>query len=302
MKVCWNILICMWIGVIHGAVHVNGTFSLTSSPLTPTDGDLFTLTCSFCDNSVANVGWQQNNKLKVATQKTNNCSVQALNGDDIISRINVSCNGTIHSIAFKFNSSTDKGSAWQCGKLVNDTKIYPRSDNYTIGTFSLTSSPLTPTDGDLFTLTCSFCDNSVANVGWQQNNKLKVATQKTNNCSVQALNGDDIISRINVSCNGTIHSIAFKFNSSTDKGSAWQCGKLVNDTKIYPRSDNYTIGNQTSSPVMSTQSLSTTVRYMETTSDPETVTLKKGTMSYVCSKKLFNKSVFVMKRLAQKIN
>ncbi|XP_071094589.1 uncharacterized protein [Haliotis cracherodii] len=279
MKTWWNILICMWISVIHGEEHVNDGFVLTSSPLTATDGELFTLNCSFRNESIVNIGWWQNNKPNVVTQKDGNCSKQSLAyGQDIINRINVSCSTTAHSMSFRFNSTTDQGAAWQCGKQVSDYDIRPRSNNYTIGTFSLTSSPLTPTDGDLFTLTCSAHDESTANIGWLQNNKHMVVTQHTHNCSKQVLNGvvDDIISRINVSCNSTMHSIAFKYNSSTDKGSAWQCGKLVNDTKIYPRSDNYTIDNQTSSPVMSTQSLSTTVRYMETTSDPETVTLKKA--------------------------
>ncbi|XP_071094585.1 uncharacterized protein [Haliotis cracherodii] len=111
-----------------------------------------------------------------------------------------------------------------------------------------------------------------------------VVTQNTPNCDKQALAyGVDIISRINVSCSTRAHSMTFRFNSTTDQRSAWQCGRIVSDTAIYPRSNIYTIGaeehDQTSSPLMSTQSLSTTTRYMETTSDPDTVTLKKGPLN-----------------------
>ncbi|XP_048246161.1 uncharacterized protein LOC124127893 isoform X2 [Haliotis rufescens] len=279
MKTWWNILIWIWIGVIQGEEHVNGDFSLTSSPLTPTDGELFTLTCRIPDESAANIGWLQNNKDKVVTQNANNCMKQALAyGQDFINRINVSCSTTAHSITFRFNSTTDQGSAWQCGKPVNDTKIHPRSNNYTIGEFVLTSTPLTATDGELFTLICHIPDESAINIGWLQNNKTMVVTQQTPNCNKQALAyGDDIINRINVSCSSTTHSMTFRFNSTTDQGSAWQCGELVNDTKIYPRSNIYTI--DVASPVMSSQSLSTTTRYMETTSDSETESPNKGPLN-----------------------
>ncbi|XP_048258116.1 uncharacterized protein LOC124119004 [Haliotis rufescens] len=134
MKTWWNILICMWIGVIHGEEHVNGDFSLTSSPLTATDGDLLTLTCMIRDESAVNIGWLQSNKFKFVTQQSIHCVKQTLvYGQDIISRINVSCNSTAHSIAFRFNSTTDQGSAWQCGKAVNESAIYPRSNIYSIG-------------------------------------------------------------------------------------------------------------------------------------------------------------------------
>ncbi|XP_071094588.1 uncharacterized protein [Haliotis cracherodii] len=283
MKVCWNILICMWIGVIHGAVHANGTFVLTSSPLTATDGELLTLICSIRDESTKNIGWLQNNKAKVVTQKTPNCIKHKLAyGHDIINRINVSCSTTAHSMTFRFHSTTDQGAAWQCGKQVSDNVIHPRSNNYTIDGFVLTSSPLTATEGELFTLICSFHDGSAANIGWWQNNKPEVVTQKDGNCIKRQLAyGQDIISRINVSCSTTAHSMTFRFNSTTDQGAAWQCGKQVSDTDIHPRSNNYTIGTEkhahTSSPVMSTRSLSTTTRNMETASDPQKVTTENGT-------------------------
>ncbi|XP_071094587.1 uncharacterized protein [Haliotis cracherodii] len=278
MKTWWNILICMWISVIHGEEHVNDGFVLTSSPLTATDGELFTLNCSFRNESIVNIGWWQNNKPNVVTQKDGNCSKQSLAyGQDIINRINVSCSTTAHSMSFRFNSTTDQGAAWQCGKQVSDYDIRPRSNNYTIGEFKLTSLPLTATDGEIITMICSFSNESEVTIGWLQNNKPKVVIQKTPNCMKRSLAyGQDIINRVNVSCSTKANSMTFRFNSTTDQGAAWQCGKQVSDIDIQPRSNNYTIDNQTSSPVMSTQTLSTTTRYTETKSDPNTVAPKKA--------------------------
>ncbi|XP_071094581.1 uncharacterized protein [Haliotis cracherodii] len=146
MKTWWNILIWMWIGVIHRAEHVNGDFLLTSSPLIPTDGELFTLTCRICDESTVNIGWLQNNKPKVITQHTPGCSKQALAyGQDIINRINVSCSTTAYSMTFRFSSTTDQGAAWQCGEQVSDYDIHPRSNIYTIGSVMSTQSLSTTT-------------------------------------------------------------------------------------------------------------------------------------------------------------
>ncbi|XP_048246164.1 mucin-5AC-like isoform X3 [Haliotis rufescens] len=146
MKTCWNILIWMWMGVIHRAEHVNGDFLLTSSPLIPTDGDLFTLTCSFRDEFTVNIGWLQNNKPKVVTQRVTNCIKSSLAyGQDTINRINVSCSTTAHSMTFRFSSTTDQGSVWQCGKQVSDYVIHPRSNNYTIGSVMSTQSLPTTT-------------------------------------------------------------------------------------------------------------------------------------------------------------
>ncbi|XP_046579336.1 uncharacterized protein LOC124286921 [Haliotis rubra] len=140
--------------------------------------------------------------------------------------------------------------------------------------FLLTSSPVTATDGELLTLICSGSSGSVVNMVWLQNNTTKVITQNSNNCIKQPPPvGNNNTNRFSVSCNDTVHSIQFCFNSTTDQG-GWQCGKYVTDTYTYPRSSIYNIG--VASPVTSTQSSSTTTRCMETTSEPGTVTPQKG--------------------------
>ncbi|XP_048246172.1 mucin-5AC-like isoform X3 [Haliotis rufescens] len=74
--------------------------------------------------------------------------------------------------------------------------------------------------------------------------------------------------------------MTFTFSSTTDQGAAWQCGKQVSDYDIHPRSNNYTI--DVAGSVMSTQSLSTTTRHVDTTT-PETVTTTKDVASSVMS-------------------
>ncbi|XP_046582640.1 mucin-5AC-like isoform X2 [Haliotis rubra] len=335
MKI-WNLLVCVWIGVIRGALLDNVELVLTSSPPTATDGESFTLICSPPFGSAGNVAWLQNNASKVITQFSMNCSKQPNSAGNNIDRFSVSCNDTIHSIEFRFNSTTDQG-GWQCGKLVNKTYIYPRSNIYNIGVASstttryvgtssepvamtsqkgvaspvtstqssptttrymetmsesetvtpqkaelvLTSSPVTATDGENLTLICSDSSGSVVNIAWLQNNTPKVITQMSNNCTKQPPPmGNNNINRFSVSCNDTVHSIEFRFNSTTDQG-GWQCGKLVNDNYIYPRSNIHSVG--VASPVTSTQSSTTTTRYMETTSEPGTVTPHKSVASPVTS-------------------
>ncbi|XP_046578399.1 uncharacterized protein LOC124286105 isoform X4 [Haliotis rubra] len=92
--------------------------------------------------------------------------------------------------------------------------------------------------------------------------------------------GNNNINRFSVSCNDTVHSIQFRFNSTTDQG-GWQCGKLVNINHIYPRSNIQSVG--VASPVMSTQSSSTTTRYTETTAESGTVTSQNDGVSLVTS-------------------
>ncbi|XP_046578397.1 protein MTL1-like isoform X2 [Haliotis rubra] len=256
-------------------------------------------------------------------------------GNNNINRFSVSCNDTVHSIQFRFNSTTDQG-GWQCGKLVNINHIYPRSNIQSVGVaspvmstqssstttrytettaesgtvtsqndgvslvtstqstqslptttwytettiepgtvtpqkgeFVLTSSPVTATDGELFTLICSVSSGSVVNIIWIQNNTTKVLTQHSNSCIKQPSPMGNYINRFSVSCNDTVHSIDFMFNSTTDQG-GWQCGKFVNDTYIYPRSNIHSV--VAARHVISTQTSSTTIRYTETTSEPGTVT------------------------------
>ncbi|XP_046579312.1 mucin-5AC-like [Haliotis rubra] len=313
-------------------------FALTSSPLSATDAEPFTLTCSITSGSVVNIAWLQNNTTKVFTQLPDSCTKQQPPTWNNISRFSESCNDTVHSLEFRFNSTTDQG-GWQCGMIVNMTYMYPRSNIYNIGVASsvmstttryvgtssepvamtsqkgiaspvtstqsstttgyretmpksgtvtpqrvelvLTSSPLSATDGETFTLICSGTSGSAVNIAWLQNNTTKVITQMSNNCTKQPPRvGNNNINRFSVSCNATVHSIEFCFNSATDQG-GWQCGKLVNDTYIYPRSNIHSVG--VASSVTSTQSSSTTARYMETTSVPGTVTPQKVVSSSVMS-------------------
>ncbi|XP_067674949.1 uncharacterized protein [Haliotis asinina] len=126
MKI-WNTLVCVCIGVIRGAVLGNANLVLTSSPGTPTDRKLFTLACSISSGPVVNMAWLLNNITEVITQWSSNCTKQQPHENRNIDHFNVSCNDTDHTIQFTFNSTRDQG-GWQCGKLVNDTYIYLRSN------------------------------------------------------------------------------------------------------------------------------------------------------------------------------
>ncbi|XP_046582644.1 cell wall integrity and stress response component 4-like isoform X5 [Haliotis rubra] len=258
MKI-WNLLVCVWIGVIRGALLDNVELVLTSSPPTATDGESFTLICSPPFGSAGNVAWLQNNASKVITQFSMNCSKQPNSAGNNIDRFSVSCNDTIHSIEFRFNSTTDQG-GWQCGKLVNKTYIYPRSNIYNIGVASSTTTRYVGTSSEPVAMTSQ---KGVASpVTSTQSSPTTTRYMETMSESETVTPQKGVASPVTSTQSSTTTT---RYMETTSEPGTVTPHKSV------------------ASPVTSTQSSSTTTRYMETTSEPEAMTSQKVVSSSVTS-------------------
>ncbi|XP_046579685.1 uncharacterized protein LOC124287222 isoform X2 [Haliotis rubra] len=131
-----------------------------------------------------------------------------------------------------------------------------------VGSLVLTSSPMTATDGELFTLICSSNTTGGQDRQWNRDGVSPVFTTKQSSTSPSVGNSyifDRYLSgRVNVSCNATQHNVTLRINSAVDNGSRWQCvdhfdSQTSNTMAIY-----VTVHQSTHSASVSTVSTTTT--------------------------------------------
>ncbi|XP_067679815.1 hepatitis A virus cellular receptor 1 homolog [Haliotis asinina] len=121
--------------------HVD-SLVLTSSPLTTTDGEVFTLICSSNTTGGQDRQWNRDGNLVFTTTQGFSSPIVSNPYDFnryLSGRINVSCDASQHNVTLRINSTIDNGSRWQCVDVV----ISPRSNTLTI--YSASTTTVSPT-------------------------------------------------------------------------------------------------------------------------------------------------------------
>ncbi|XP_046560614.1 uncharacterized protein LOC124269610 isoform X3 [Haliotis rubra] len=110
--------------LLGGRSHqaVSGSLVLTSSPMTVTDGELFTLICS--SNTTTGQARQWNRDGTLVFYTTQGSTSPSGGNPDVFNRylsgrVNVSCDATQHNVTLRINSAVDNGSRWQCVDTVH---------------------------------------------------------------------------------------------------------------------------------------------------------------------------------------
>ncbi|XP_046560570.1 uncharacterized protein LOC124269573 isoform X3 [Haliotis rubra] len=103
--------------LLGGRSHQAGSLVLTSSPMTVTDEELFTLICSRNTTRGQDRQWKRDDTVVFYT--TQGSTSPTVANPDIFNRylsgrVNVSCDATQHNVTLRINSAVDNGSRWQC--------------------------------------------------------------------------------------------------------------------------------------------------------------------------------------------
>ncbi|XP_067679750.1 serine-rich adhesin for platelets-like isoform X2 [Haliotis asinina] len=102
---------------LGGWLNQAGSLVLTSSPMTATDGEVFTLTCSSNISGGQDRQWSRNGTLLFTTSQGPQ-SISVANNDVfnryLSGRVSVSGDATQHNVTLRINSTIDNGSRWQC--------------------------------------------------------------------------------------------------------------------------------------------------------------------------------------------
>ncbi|XP_048254192.1 uncharacterized protein LOC124121873 isoform X1 [Haliotis rufescens] len=121
--------------------HV-GSVVLTRSPLTASDGELFTLICSSNTSSGRDRQWYRNDLFVFITTQGSSCpsiSKDYVFQPYLAGRVNVSCDVLQHNVTLRIKSDRDNGTRWKC---LDNTKSQT-SHTVTIHVSKLQSRPAT---------------------------------------------------------------------------------------------------------------------------------------------------------------
>ncbi|XP_048254195.1 uncharacterized protein LOC124121873 isoform X2 [Haliotis rufescens] len=119
--------------------HV-GSVVLTRSPLTASDGELFTLICSSNTSSGRDRQWYRNDLFVFITTQGSSCpsiSKDYVFQPYLAGRVNVSCDVLQHNVTLRIKSDRDNGTRWKC---LDNTKSQT-SHTVTIHVTELQSKP-----------------------------------------------------------------------------------------------------------------------------------------------------------------
>ncbi|XP_046577368.1 chitinase 3-like isoform X2 [Haliotis rubra] len=151
-----------------------------------------------------------------------------------------------------------------------------------VGSLVLTSSPMTATDGELFTLICSRNTTGGQDRQWKRDGTFVLIT--TQGSSSPSVANPDIFNRylsgrVNVSCDATQHNVTLRINSAVDNGSRWQCVDNVASQTSNTMAIYVTVPQSTHSASVSTVSTTTTSSSSSASTVPPDVTVPQSTHS-----------------------
>ncbi|XP_067679726.1 uncharacterized protein [Haliotis asinina] len=141
-----------------GCFNQAGSLVLTSSHVTATDREMFTLICISNANGGQDRQWSRDGTLPVFTTTQGSPSLVIVNPDVynryLSGRVNVICDTIQHNVTLRINSTIDNGSAWQCvdnqiSQRSNNVTIYVTVDQATVPTTTYATSVTTTTTTDV---------------------------------------------------------------------------------------------------------------------------------------------------------